>query len=123
MSQRISGYAREANDRYETPEWVTLALIPHIPPIKTVWEPACGSGKMIRALQTAGFEVIGSDIAGGVDFLKQTMRQSDAIITNPPYTLAAEFIVKARAPAPLVCMLLRTDYDHAIVGNSLRRWC
>jgi hypothetical protein len=68
MSQRISGYAREANDRYETPEWVTLALIPHIPPIKTVWEPACGSGKMIRALQTAGFEVIGSDIAGGVDF-------------------------------------------------------
>jgi hypothetical protein len=51
------------------------------------------------------------------------MRQSDAIITNPPYTLAAEFIVKARALAPLVCMLLRTDYDHAIVGNSLRRWC
>lgn len=31
MSQRDSGYQRKERDAYETPEWVTLALIPHLP--------------------------------------------------------------------------------------------
>jgi hypothetical protein len=34
MSQRPSGYSRKANECYETPKWVTEALIPHDgPPI------------------------------------------------------------------------------------------
>jgi hypothetical protein len=31
MSQRESGYQRKPLDQYETPPWVTLALIPHLP--------------------------------------------------------------------------------------------
>ena len=31
MSQRESGYERKALDQYETPSWVTLALVPHLP--------------------------------------------------------------------------------------------
>jgi hypothetical protein len=31
MSQRESGYERKERDLYETPEWVTEALLPHLP--------------------------------------------------------------------------------------------
>ena len=31
MSQRESGYERIDRDLYETPEWVTEALLPHLP--------------------------------------------------------------------------------------------
>ena len=58
MSQRESGYQRKPLDQYETPAWVTLALIPHLPEFTgKVWEPACGRGKMVAALQQAGFDV------------------------------------------------------------------
>jgi hypothetical protein len=87
MSLRDSGYARKQRDFYETPAWVTAALIPHLRPIRRVWEPAAGLGKMVCALGAAGLEVEGSDIADGVDFLLQRAVRSgaDAIITNPPY--------------------------------------
>ena len=45
MSQRESGYERIERDCYETPEWVTRALLPHLGNIKSVWEPAAGSEK------------------------------------------------------------------------------
>ena len=49
MSQRESGYQRKPLDQYETPAWVTLALIPHLPEFTgKIWEPACGSGKIGR---------------------------------------------------------------------------
>jgi hypothetical protein len=31
MSQRDSRHERKHGDSYETPEWVTLALVPHLP--------------------------------------------------------------------------------------------
>lgn len=116
MSQRRSGYARKANECYETPAWVTQALIPHIPErVMKVWEPACGSGKIMAAL--AGiFQVYGTDAEDGIDFLRQTECSHDAIITNPPYNLAKEFIAHAiglTRPRGFVAMLLRTDFDHA----------
>jgi tRNA G10 N-methylase Trm11 len=97
MSQRESGYQRKPLDQYEAPAWVTRALIPHLPEFTgKVWEPACSSGKMVAALRQAGFDVVGSDITQGVDFLGQAPETGvSAIITNPPYALAREFIERA----------------------------
>jgi hypothetical protein len=59
MSQRESGYERKALDQYETPPWVTLALVPHLPEITgAVWEPACGGNKMVAALRAGFFDGI-----------------------------------------------------------------
>jgi hypothetical protein len=64
MSQRESGYERKERDLYETPAWVTLALLPHLPAsIRTIWEPAAGSGQMVRALTGAGYQVMATDRA------------------------------------------------------------
>lgn len=118
VSQRESGYERKERDLYETPAWVTEALRPHLyGGIFHVWEPACGSGKMVRALEAFGLTVNGTDIETGVDFLECDASFDDgyeAIVTNPPYALAQEFIEHAlKQHVSVVAMLLRTDYDHA----------
>lgn len=130
MSQRGSGYERKERDCYETPEWVTAALVPHLPQrLEVIWEPAAGSGKMVRALRAASLLVDESDISHEppTDFLQCRSSDHDAIITNPPYALATRFIERALAlMAPtsgLVAMLLRTDFDHAQGRQELFSKC
>jgi hypothetical protein len=127
MSQRESGYERRERDAYRTPAWVTLALVPHLRELGLVWEPACGDGAMVDALTKVGLEVTFSDIDHGYDFLEMgKMIGCDAIITNPPYALAEDFIEHAlemMEPHGLVAMLLRTDYDHAKTRAHLFRDC
>jgi hypothetical protein len=108
VSQRESGYERIERDLYETPEWVTTAVVPHLGLATRLWEPAAGGGKMAKALTAA-------------DFLAQRhapleITYPHGIVTNPPYALAAEFIEHAldlMRPSGMVAMLLRTDFDHA----------
>lgn len=131
MSQRDSGYERKERDLYETPAWVTLALVPHLPrPPQCVWEPAAGGGKMVAALGVLDAHIHGSDIESGTDFLRQMKPIGGgptAIITNPPYVLAQEFISHALALMEpiggMVAMLLRTDFDHAKTRQFLFSSC
>lgn len=133
VSQRDSGYARKERDLYETPEWVTEALLPHLHLSSingSIWEPACGSGKMARVLEAKLRGVVQSDIDTGTDFLLvqgSDAKGIDAIITNPPYDLAQEFIEHAlRLMEPvqgIIAMLLRTDFDHAKSRAHLFRDC
>jgi hypothetical protein len=110
MSQRDSGYERKERDLYETPAWVTEALLPHMRLCQTIWEPAAGPGKMVQVL-------------GRVAQVTAT----DAIVTNPPYELATEFIERAlsfqRPVEGVVAMLLRTDFDHAKTRANLFAGC
>ena len=126
MSQRESGYERKERDLYETPGWVTEALLPHLPSGLVIWEPAAASGKMARILLAK----LATDIdahGGNLDFLVQNMPYGiNAIITNPPYEFAREFIERAlhlTKPVGLVAMLLRTDYDHAKTRQHLFGEC
>ena len=85
MSQRPSGYQRKERDQYQTPAWVTAALVLHIPDIsrRRIWEPAAGEGQMVHELTKYCPNVHGSDIETGVDFLQQPNHLgADAIITN-----------------------------------------
>ena len=131
MSQRESGFARMERDLYETPAWVTEALLPHIALSSVnggIWEPACGSGKMADVLWKHLRGVYKSDIETGTDFLNEPLCNGcDAIITNPPYELATEFCEHAlRLMEPvngMVAMLLRTDFDHAKSRTHLFRDC
>ena len=62
MSQRPSGYERKEWDLYETPEWVTEAVIPHLPWVGgPIWEPAAGSGKMVAVLGKHFDKVLATD--------------------------------------------------------------
>ena len=59
----ISGYDRQENDFYPTPEWVTEALLSCVTLRGAVWEPCCGDGGMARTIAARGHQVIASDIA------------------------------------------------------------
>ena len=129
MSQRDSGYERKERDLYETPAWVTHALVAILPQLvgRNIIEPACGSGKMVRAMQDKGLHVTGFDIADGRDFLQCLGAVGSAVVTNPPYVLAQEFCEHAielmRPVNGLVAMLLRTDFDHAKTRQHLFSGC
>lgn len=129
MSQRDSGYERKERDLYETPEWVTEVIVPEIrarlQPLGTVYEPAAGSGKMVAVLAKS-FEIEADDISEGRDFLECRGFGMEAIVTNPPYELAQEFIEHAlwlTEARGMVAMLLRTDFDHAKTRQHLFGGC
>lgn len=93
---------RRANDFYPTPFHATEALLleadEHIGPL--VHEPACGDGAMARVIELYGRTVIASDLVDrgygqpNLDFLEHGP-MAPAVITNPPFNLAAEFIETA----------------------------
>lgn len=94
--------------------------------IRRVWEPACGDGRLSRVLEWHGYEVTSSDLReciphpgiGGIDFLGDMLKarqderpfRYDAIITNPPFSHARQFVERARSLAPVVIMLVKQNY-------------
>jgi hypothetical protein len=137
-------WERKPADLYPTPVDGTESLIPVLKamkrpdgsPIRRIWEPACGDGRLARVLEWHGFEVISTDIReypgfgyGGLDFLAETPKDKwgwvwpeiDAIVTNPPFNLAEEFIRRALCFTPNVAMLLKQTYWN-VGGRSQGLW-
>lgn len=108
-------------DFYPTPSNVTQALMDFLDlEPSLIWEPACGDGAMSKVLESIGHSVISTDLRensgygkGGIDFLTATRIKCDAIITNPPFNLAEQFIIKALTVSPIVAMLFKSQYWHA----------
>jgi hypothetical protein len=126
-ASQITG-ANHNNDRnpvdfYPTPPEATIALmhflqkeVPSFNSKNSIWEPACGEMDMSKILEFFGHDVHSTDLISGTDFLTTpipTDRTFDAIITNPPFSLSEEFIRKSLQVAPVVCMLLKSQYFHA----------
>ena len=92
---------REKNDWYPTPFKATEKLLQVEDFDKTVWEPAAGDGAISVVLEDNGYKTISSDLNdygfcdAGVDFLMETERKADSLVTNPPYKLADEFVKHA----------------------------
>jgi hypothetical protein len=125
-------WERKPADFYPTPPDVTYSLRPHIldllPEGSRVLEPACGDGAMAMALEECGYEVDGYDLredsgygVGNTDYLGSdfTSCAYDAVITNPPFKIADKFIELSLNQAPVVAMLLKSQYWHAAKRRSL----
>lgn len=122
MSQRVE--APDSLDDFPTPPWATRALIEHVIGEKnsianlTCLEPACGAGHMSKVLREYFGDVMDADIAnygyGEVrDFLAYPYLADtyDWIITNPPFRLAEEFVLRALTLARCgVAILARTVF-------------
>ncbi len=108
---------RGEDDFYPTPSGATLALC-NLGILPTdVWEPACGDGAMSRVLESAGHRVVSTNLTDrgygihGVDFLKCDELAAPAIVTNPPFGIADDFIAHALSLQPSVaCFFLRLKY-------------
>lgn len=113
--------ADRKNDLYETPEVAIHALMRAERLPVRVWEPACGPGRIVKALRGAGHEVWATDLVdygleqseSGIDFLMERAAPRggvDAIVTNPPFKLAGQFVEHALSLCPRVVMLLRLAF-------------
>lgn len=66
-----------------------------------IWEVSCGEGHLSERLKQYGYNVKSTDLVdrgygvGGIDFLQCNDTFDGDILTNPPYSLAYEFIQHA----------------------------
>ena len=122
MSQRVE--AADSPDDFPTPPWATRALLEHVfggdPAVADMscLEPACGAGHMSKVLEGYFHSVESSDVLDygfgrKIDFFdyETTSNQYDWLITNPPFRLAEEFILKGLSITRIgVAILARTVF-------------
>src|SRR5215470_10816705 len=115
--------SERGDDLYETPREAVHSLLRVEPLSKehVVWESACGPGSIVRVLRGAGYRVYATDLVNyacpesesGVDFLMERLPPFPigAVVTNPPFKIADEFVAHALALGiPKVIMLLRLQF-------------
>jgi type I restriction-modification system DNA methylase subunit len=107
---------RREYDFYETPTWATELIIKEIvfPNDPSVLEPCCGSGAIVKVIEDrANATVVQFDIRDGEEFDFLNMEfgcRFDFSITNPPYSLAREFVEHSLRLANCTVMLLRLNF-------------
>jgi hypothetical protein len=113
---------REQDDFYATDPIAIDKLMDMVIVHDNVWECACGQGHLSERLKAYNKNVVSTDLkdrgygTAGVDFLNTTARpvQSPfAIITNPPYKYAKEFVehaIKLLDNGDMCCMFLKLTF-------------
>lgn len=114
MSATNRGAERVEADFYPTPEYSFKPLLRYLPRGGQVWEPAWGDRRLVKWMLEAGIDAWGADLnepeeENRVDFLKdKTLRY--CTLTNPPFSLAFQFVQHACAISEHVFMLLRLPF-------------
>jgi len=126
MAQRFE--PKDSVDDFPTPPWATRALFEHVLNDKgalrsmSCLEPACGAGHMAKVLKEYFGEVYAFDAYhygyGPLrDFLTDPYEANwvDWVITNAPFRLAEEFVLKALPIARRgVAILARTAFLESV---------
>jgi hypothetical protein len=122
MSATGRSDVRHPLDAYQTPAWAIDSIREQI-----VWgenpsilEPCSGDGNITGMLILRGVarRIEWAEVTKGRDFLEIAYPQRfDFIITNPPFSLAREFIEKSLTIANCVVMLLRLNF----LGSQSRK--
>ena len=107
---------------YETPEQVTRALMRAEQLPYSIWEASCGRGAIARVLRLAGHDVLATDLQdyrsadqdyANFDFMQQHQMpyaDLDAIVQNPPYNRATEFVRRSLELTRFSYFLLRLQF-------------
>lgn len=121
-TSQLQGFGKQrcSNDFYPTPETATLKLFKKELFAGNVWEPACGDGAISKLVESElGLECFSTDLndhgygTPGQDFLSCNLPAGriDNIITNPPFVLAEDFILRALLVAERkVAMLVKLNF-------------
>lgn len=84
------------SDHFQTPDWPVDALVPYLKRLgrPQIWESAQGKGQIVRRLEHHEFDVVGTDVMHGFDFLSPlaALPDFDVIVTNPPYSVKDEWL-------------------------------
>lgn len=121
---------REQHDYYATDPKSVEALLKVETFAPNIWEPACGEGNISHTLMKHGYEVRESDIVDRMgnevkDFLFFNEEKWDGdIVTNPPYSLAREFVEQSLRCIPdgrKIAMFLKLTFLEGKARRELFR--
>ena len=121
----LNSTKRNKNDYYQTPYSMTRQLLEVENFEGKILEPCCGAGAIVKVLKDYDKSVDYCDLNNefsltGVfknfkDFINDDFDRYDNIITNPPFSLAKEFILKAKEITNnKIAMLLPLNYLHGV---------
>ncbi len=82
------GKTAKKNNEYYTPYCAWKLIQPYIAPDSVIWECAYGTGLLAQHMRQDGYPVVGES---GLDFLSNNL-DCDVIVSNPPFSLTAEFL-------------------------------
>lgn len=107
---------RNEYDAYGTPTWCTEAIVKQVTwgASPFILEPCKGKGAILDVLHMNALMLTDwCEIQEGKDFLTEDFQPScryDFVLTNPPFSLAQEFIERSLEIANCVIMLLRINF-------------
>lgn len=117
-TRKYPSQRNNSSDHFQTPAEALDPLLPYLNKNWTIWEPACGKGNLVQALDDHGYNVFGTDILPsakcvGRDFLiSPAPFPYHAIVTNPAYTLKDEFLERCyELGRPFALLLPLTVFD------------
>lgn len=121
----LNSTKRNKNDYYQTPYSMTRQLLEVENFEGKILEPCCGAGAIVKVLRDYDKSVDYCDLNNefsltGIfknfkDFINDDFDRYDNIITNPPFSLAKEFILKAKEITNnKIAMLLPLNYLHGV---------
>ena len=123
---------RRQNDRYFTPEFATQELYRRVGIAGRVLECCAGDGAIAKVLRRAEERTVYcNDIVGNCDFALDVAREEawrslsqglggiDWVVTNPPFSMAAQIVPLAFQYAQVgIAMLLRKTYTEPCFDRS-----
>jgi len=111
MSATNRGSKRKTNDLYETPSYSIESLLNvlDLTKVRTFLEPCKASGNIYKKIDVPN--KYWAELLEGKNYLTTMFKPNvDLIITNPPFSLAQEFISKSLQEGKSVWYLLRINY-------------
>lgn len=122
-------WTRQPEDWYIEPEWCSARLFAVEAFSGDVFDPACGSGRIVRSAVAAGLNAYGADVVDRKpeidrfqvqDFFRDLGHDHDNIVSNPPFGVAEKFVERAlRLTARKTAMLLPANW---VQGDKRSRW-
>jgi hypothetical protein len=116
MSATNRGAKRNENDFYPTPEYSIFPLLDEIDfsLVNSFVEPCRGAGAIYDLVDCENKQY--AEISEGKDYFEMSF-ESDLIITNPPFSVAIEFLEKSLKESKTVVYLLRLNF----LGSQKRK--
>ena len=119
MSASGRGALRREADFYPTPTEAILPILDRIlwERVGLAFEPCRGDGAIYDLVCERAVATDWCELSEGRDYLASHCEDVDLIITNPPFSLAMEFLKKSLHESGTVVYLLRLNF----LGSQKRR--
>lgn len=122
----------DGRDTFQTPNYATDIIVPFLQsaasvrPFFRIWECAAGLGKMVRRLESYGFDVFGTDLQHNppINFISDPApTHFDCIVTNTPFSLKQKFFMKCLEYNRPFALLVPAEYAIWVIDTVHEYGC